>query len=267
MKRMAVYVGNDRVLLRTAAGYKLFADARDVSITPHLVLDGVYEHHTENVLRSLLRPGMRVLEIGANIGLFSVLMAHRVGPNGYVRSFECDPMLAQITRDNFEVNGLDAIGRVDERAVTDTTTTMRFFSTRRHRGGGTLVEGLEQLPGMNDERTEIEVRTTTIDAILDEEPRGFDFVKIDAEGAETAIFRGGRRLFADRSRALRVMTEFSPAFIVRAGDDPARYLDELYALGFTAQRVDERKRRLLAVSRDALVARPFSDIVLTRTGI
>lgn len=264
MRRSAVYVGNDRVLLRTAAGYKMYADARDVSITPHLILDGVYERHTESALRTLVKPGMRILEIGANIGLFTVLMAHRTGTRGFVRAFECDPMLAQIARDNLEINGLSEIGRIDERAVTNATATLRFFTARRHRGGGTLVEGLEQLPGLAEERGELEVQSTTVDAIVAEEAGAFDFVKIDAEGAETAIFRGGRSVFADRGRPLIVMTEFSPAFIAKSGDDPARHLAELESFGFSLRLIDERRRKLVPIDRDALLARPFSDLVLIR---
>jgi hypothetical protein len=100
VKRTAVYVGNDRVLLRTVNGYKMFVDARDVSIAPHLILDGAFEEYTDAVLRTIVRPGMHILEIGANVGVFTLLMAHRTGSKGSVLSFECDPELAQLVRDN-----------------------------------------------------------------------------------------------------------------------------------------------------------------------
>ncbi len=265
MKPNAVYVGNDRVLLRTVNGYKMFVDARDVSIAPHLIMDGAFEEYTDAVLRSIIKPGMHILEIGANCGVFSLLMAHRTGPTGSVLSFECDPELAQIVRDNLEINGLANIGTVDERAVSDKAGTLRFFSALHHRGNGTLVEGLEQIPRMSQERREIEVQSTTIDDILKERNGSFDLVKIDAEGAETAIFRGGTSLFADRGRPLQVVVEFAPAFISSAGDDPARYLDEWESNGFTIQRIDERKKKALPVTRDTLLATHISDILLTRS--
>ncbi len=265
MNKTAVYVGNDRVLLRTVNGYKMFVDARDVSIAPHLILDGAFEEYTDAVLRSILQPGMDILEIGANVGVFTLLMAHRTGPKGSVLSFECDPELAQIVRDNLEINGLSHIGTVDERAVSDTAATLRFFSAAHHRGNGTLVEGLEQIPRMALERREITVQSTTVDAILKERRRAFDLVKIDAEGAESAIFRGGSSLFADRSRPLRVIVEFAPEFIAKSGDDPCAYLDRWESSGFTIQRIDERKKKALPVTRDTLLATHISDILLTRT--
>lgn len=264
MKRSAVYVGGNRILLRTIDGYKMFVDARDVSIAPHLVLDGAFEEYTAAVLRSIVKPGMRILEIGANVGVFTLLMAHRTGSSGSVLSFECDPDLAQIVRDNLEINGLAHIGTVDERAVSDGTGTLRFFSAIHHRGNGTLIEGLEQIPRMALERQEIEVQSTTIDAIIKERGHSFDLVKIDAEGAESAIFRGGSTLFADRTRPLRVIVEFAPAFISKAGDDPSVYLDRFESDGFTIQRIDERKKKALPVTRETLLATPISDILLTR---
>lgn len=265
MKRTAVYVGNDRVLLRTANGYKMFVDARDVSIAPHLIVDGAFEEYTDAVLRSIIRPGMHILEIGANVGVFTLLMAHRTGSKGSVLSFECDPELAQIVRDNLEINGLAHIGKVDDRAVSDKVGTLRFFSASHHRGNGTLIEGLEQIPRMSLERREIEVQSTTIDEILKEQTHGFDLVKIDAEGAESAIFRGGSSLFADRAKPLRVIVEFAPAFISSSGDDPSNYLDRWESNGFTIQRIDERRKKALPVTRDTLLATHISDILLTRT--
>jgi len=265
VRSQAVYVGNDRVLLRTKSGYKMFVDSRDVSIAPHLILEGVYEEHTDAVLRRLVRPGMHVVEIGANVGLFTMLMCHRVGPAGSVYAFECDPVLAQIARDNLEINGFSRIGRIDERAVSDTEGPLAFRAAVRHRGGGTLVAGLQQIPELSEsERQTIGVQATTLDAFLAETGRRVDFMKIDAEGAESAILRGGAGLFAERSRALVVMMEFAPQFMREAGADPARTLENLREAGFTFARVDDRRRRVAPVDAAYLLAQPFSDIVMTR---
>jgi FkbM family methyltransferase len=265
MRFTSVNVGNDRILLRSRSGYKMFVDARDVSITPHLILDGVYEEHTDAALRALVKPGMNVLEIGANVGLFTMLMSHRVGRGGSVLSFECDPVLAQILRDNVEINGFAEICTVDERAVTDSEGVLSFYTAERHRGGGTLIEGLEQIPQLtSSERRRIDVRTTTIDAILADHPAGFDFVKVDAEGAEPAIVSGGQKLLADTSRPLVFMMEFSPKFVQKGGVDPRAQLSQLASYGFRFARVDERRRKVVSTTADELLGRDFSDVVMTR---
>ncbi len=265
MKHPPVYVGNDRVLLRTANGYKMFVDSRDVSIAPHLILEGVYEEHTDAAIKSLIRPGMHILEIGANVGLFTMLMCHRTGSRGSVLSFECDPTLARIAGDNIELNGFSHIGSIDERAVSDRPGRLSFYTAERHRGGGTLVEGLQQIPQLKtSERRHIDVEATTIDAILRDRPKGFDFVKVDAEGAESAIVQGGKSLLGDRDKPLMFMMEFAPKFVERAGSNPREHLAELLSFGFDLTRVDERKRKIVPATPEELLQREFSDIVLMR---
>lgn len=265
MKPVPVYVGGNRVLLKTANRYKMFVDSRDVSIAPHLILEGVYEEHTDAAIKALVKPEMKVLEIGANIGLFTLLMCHRVGARGSVLAFECDPVLAQIARDNIELNGFSGIGRVDERAVSDREGTLFFHTAERHRGGGTLLENLQQIPELRPaERRTIEVKATTIDAILAGHPGGFDFIKIDAEGAESHIINGGATLLGDRERPLTLMMEFAPRFVEAAGADPRAELERFAGWGFSFARIDDRKRKVVATTPDDLLQREFSDIVLTR---
>ncbi|HVS46398.1 MAG TPA: FkbM family methyltransferase [Verrucomicrobiae bacterium] len=266
MKQPPVYVGGNRVLLRTANRYKMFVDSRDVSIAPHLILDGVYEEHTDAAIKSLIKPGMKILEIGANVGVFTLLLCHRTGSRGSVLAFECDPALAQIARDNIEVNGFTHIGSIDERAVSDCPGTLSFYTAERHRGGGTLVEGLQQIPQLRSgERRQIEVQATTIDAMLNDRPEGFDFVKIDAEGAESAIIQGGKRLFANRGKPLFCMMEFAPRFFSGSGANPLEQLEELASFGFRFTRIDERKRKIVPTTAQELLAHEFSDIVMVRS--
>ena len=260
-----MYVGGNRVLLKTANRYKMFVDSRDVSIAPHLILEGVYEEHTDAAIKSLVKPGMKILEIGANVGLFTLLMCHRAGPGGSVLAFECDPILAQILRDNIELNGFSRVGAVDERAVSDREGTLFFHMAERHRGGGTLLENLQQIPELRPaERRTIEVKATTIDTILASHPDGFDFVKIDAEGAESQIVKGGTALFGDRGRPLTLMMEFAPRFVEVAGSSPREELERFAAWGFRFARIDERKRKVVDAAIDDLLNREFSDIVLSR---
>jgi hypothetical protein len=60
------------------------------------------------------------------------------------------------------------------------------------------------------------------------------------------------------------MMEFAPAFMREAGMDPSKQLDELRALGFSFSRIDDRRRKLVPTDAAALLAQPFSDIVMER---
>jgi FkbM family methyltransferase len=262
--RSAVYVGNNRVLLRAANRFKYYADANDIGITPHLIIDGVWEESVERVLTKRIVRGMHVFEVGANIGYFTVLLAHLVGPSGSVTAFEPDAALAQLTRDNIEINGFHQQAAVVEVAASDRIGTATFYTRDRHRGGGSLVGDLEQVPwNPYDVKAAIEVRTTTLDAYIAESGVVPDVVKIDAEGAESAILRGAEQLLATR-RPLVLQLEFAPDFVQAAGDDPAALLERLANYGFAMHRIDERSRRVVDAPRDALLASAFSELLLTR---
>lgn len=66
--RMAVYLGNSRAITRTIYGHKIYVDTRDHSLTPHLLVDGNWEDWITKVFRSVVRDGMKVVDVGANIG-------------------------------------------------------------------------------------------------------------------------------------------------------------------------------------------------------
>lgn len=243
----------------------MYVAADDVCISPHIILDGVWEEWTEATLRRVVKRGMRVLEIGANVGYFTLLIAHLTGRAGSVYAFECDPDLAQIAEDNAEINGFSPRVTIDRRAVGETPGSAQFRRAQRHRGGGTLVADLQQIPQLRQsEREALTVEVTTVDALLDQLGRAFDFVKIDAEGAETWILNGGTRLFADRNRPLTLMIEFCPGFLRDAGHDPAAELRRFAEWGFRMQRLDSRRRRAVACSPDALLAQEYSELLLTR---
>lgn len=260
----ATYVGGGRVLLKTRNGFKMYVDSRDVSIAPHLILDGVWEEWTEAVLRQLLAPGMTVLEAGANVGYFTLVMARAVGRTGSVHAFECDPELARLARDNIEINGLHDAAHIVEKAVGEQAGRVTFYRTDRHRGSGSLVAGLGQIPhNPTDSRTELQVEMTTLDAFLGDSPVHPDFIKLDAEGAEPAILRGASKLL-DSQRPLTIVMEFFPRFVRDAGGEPAAFLQLLQGKKFALNVIDERRRRAVPATMEALLQRESSELVLVR---
>ena len=260
----AVYVGNNRVLCRTRNGYKMFVDSRDVSLAPHIILEGVWEEATESVLRSLVTPGMTVIEVGSNVGFFSLILAHCVGKNGRFVGFEADPELAMIARDNVEINGFHHQATIIEAAAGASDGKISFFRADRHRGNGTVLSDLEQIPhNRTDTRQELEVDLIRLDSYCHQANVVPDLIKIDAEGAESAILAGAHSCMQSM-RPLTLVLEFAPRFVQTAGDDPTAFLDRLASAGFTLHVIDERKRTMRPTSHNELLGREFSEIVAVR---
>jgi hypothetical protein len=96
----SVAVGGGRLLVRTPWGSPLLARADDLTATPRLGVHGVYEPGILPSLERLLRSGDAAVDIGANVGLFTLRMAEVVGPSGRVVAVETDPDLHAVLIDN-----------------------------------------------------------------------------------------------------------------------------------------------------------------------
>ncbi len=186
------------LLLRTTHGYPLLTRADDLNITPHLVLEGEYEGNAIRFLQDVVKPGDRALDVGANIGLFTVALAHAVGPAGRVFAYECSPELCVLLKRNLVLNAVGEFCDIAQSAagMTAGTATLRFPASAP--GLGSLNE--REFPPLDDV-VEVEVPIERIDDRVDE--MGYlDFVKIDVEGHEVAVLNGMAGLFDRRAVGL-----------------------------------------------------------------
>jgi FkbM family methyltransferase len=236
--RHAVYCGDHRVLLRTAHGHKMFVDSRDHSVAPWLITDGVWEPWVVLAVLRQLRPGMRVVEVGANVGYFSILMGHAIGPAGRLTTFEANPAMADIVGANIRINLLHDRMTCVQKAASDTNGRLAFHRYTRMMGGSSLNDVSAIAAAMGDSIERLDVESVTLDAALDAAP--VDFLKIDAEGAELRILQGAQAMIA-RSPNLRIVLEYV------GGDYGAEILDLLRQHGFTARLIG-RLGRLQSLS-------------------
>jgi len=137
----------------------------------------------------LLRPGDTVLDIGANIGAYTVPMAGKVGERGAVHCFEPDPAIVRRLRVNCELNGYLKQTIINQVAMTDALGQRRFFrSVGSHSGWGSL----EQFDDLVI--SPIEVEAITLDEYVKTHAVGHvRLIKMDVEGHEMAVLRGARR--------------------------------------------------------------------------
>ena len=118
--RFAVYQGHNTALTRILNRFKMYVDTTDLSLAPHLMMEGHWEPWITELFTESVRPGMTVVDIGANFGYFTILAGTGVGPTGKVYAFEADPRNFEILRLNLEVNGLLQIVEAHQCAVLDT---------------------------------------------------------------------------------------------------------------------------------------------------
>jgi FkbM family methyltransferase len=163
--------------------------------------------------------GSVVLDVGANIGWYSLALARAVRAKIAIVAFEPDPLSFRLLTDNIRLNGCDAVRAVQVAASDAEETKTLYLYANKNRGRHSLLP-------INDEGT-VEVRTTSLDGFLEREaidPRKVAFVKIDVEGYEYHVLNGARRLL---DTAPLLLCEYSPGYMRRGGADPEPLLSLL----------------------------------------
>jgi FkbM family methyltransferase len=211
------------------------------------LLSGSYEPTTARVLEALVTPGSTVVDVGANIGYFTVLSALLTGPTGRVIAFEPEPRNHAVLTDNVASNGLRQV-TVVQAACADRVGTHELAINASETGWHRLVPVGEVGRGKR-----VIVEVTTVDTIIGEAP--VDVVKIDVEGHEGSVVAGMAQTLADNP-GITVILEHSPAQARLAGVDPIAPVTMLQKAGLRhTYVVREDKAVLERIDAEALRSR------------
>lgn len=199
--------------------FRIWVRRADPQVGLSIARDGCYEPHLTRQLRALLEPGAVFVDVGANIGFFTLLAAARVGPAGRVHAFEAREDNLALLRRSLDENGFTNVD-VHRCAVSDRPGDLAFFASGTWYSNGRIVgddeAGSERLP---------RVPALPLDQALADAPR-VDVIKMDIEGAEARALAGMRGLLRRHRPVL--LTEFSPDLLrVSSGVEPAAYLTAL----------------------------------------
>jgi len=206
---------------------------------------GPLEPGLTKYFRRILKPELVVVDVGANVGFYTLLAAKQLQGHGKIYSFEPTPRTYRILRDNVQINGLLELGMIElyQLAVTDRKGSAQLSVYDADCGHNTLF-------GDEQANRQIEVSTTSLDEIL-EDRQQVDIVKIDAEGAEPLVFRGMRGVI-QRNPAIRIVLEFAPSLLQRAGTRPLDFLREIESAGFDVRRIHDEHGDLLPATPEEL---------------
>jgi FkbM family methyltransferase len=190
------------------------------------------------LLRRLVRPGLHVIDVGANIGLYSLLLARLVERSGSVLAFEPEPNLFAILRENCLSN--DAANVVLFQCALGRANGLASF----HRS--VFNSGNNRLGRSSLGHDAVEVKIERFD---DLQPNSKpDFVKIDVQGHELAALAGMERALS-ASPSVRVLFEFSPAALRKAGTAPELLLEFFRERGFALYETEGARLKTLDDSR------------------
>jgi FkbM family methyltransferase len=222
-----VYLGGRVALCRALGRYKLYLSTLDDGFGANVLLDGYWEMWLTQFIARTVRPGGVAIDVGANYGYYSLLLADLVGPEGKVYAVEPNPDVAPLLRRSIALNGFAARTQVCEvaaGAVDGATATL--FAPEHEPKNAALAAAPPGGPGAMHQ-----VTIRTLDSLVTD-GRRIDFIKIDAEGGEEAIIEGMAGILRDQRPPM--VLEFNAARYA----DPATFLQRLIRIYGALRHVD-----------------------------
>jgi FkbM family methyltransferase len=185
----------------TLFGFRVAGTTRDL-IQRHLYVFGVWEPDATAAIQSFLQENSTVVDVGANVGYFSLLAAYAVGRLGAVHAVEALPSTVGLLRHNIALNGASNV-TVHPVAAGDEAGEIEIFKASDSVLGSSSTTSGEVSEGR--------VPCVTLDELL-REVDGADvrLLKVDVEGDEESVLRGATRLLGQMGPSSAALVELAP---------------------------------------------------------
>jgi FkbM family methyltransferase len=192
-----------------------------------MVFGGRYEEAERRFVELWLRPGMAVLDIGAHHGFYTLLASRKVGSTGSVVAFEPSPRERKRLLTHLRINRCKNV-RIESLALGDANGEADFFIVD---GRGTGLNSLRR-PSSDEPIDIVTVPVMTLDDYLRlTHSTAIDFIKMDVEGAELTVLKGGAALLARRPRPI-ILCEVEDARTKPWGYEAQEIIEFLLHLGY-----------------------------------
>lgn len=213
-------------------GHKMFLDSQD---SLRLSIKGVYEEHETDMVKKIINKGDTVIDIGANIGYYTLMFAKLVGNDGKVFAFEPELSNYNLIKKNVEINGYKNVV-IEHKAVSNKNEKIKLYLSEDNKGAHTLVK--------DKTKNFLEIDSVRLDDYFKEYEGKVDFIKMDIEGAEMEALKGMSLTLVKMSN-IKLMTEYNPYLLKKIGINPKEYLELLKKSGFKLYHLDKKQTKLI----------------------
>ena len=202
--------------------------ANTVRLFPYIL--GTYEWREIELVRRLVHTGDTALDIGANIGYYTLTLSEIVGPSGRVHSFEPDETNFAILRRNIALNALSNV-EAQRVALADFDGPSLLYRSQLNTGDYSLA------PRRGPQKVSVQVVCRRLDSIAGGIGGTPTFLKMDIQGLEPSVLAGATRCLDRWQPRPSMLLEFEPDSLVAAGHSPAGFLDWLTARNYLVGQV------------------------------
>ncbi|TXS92733.1 FkbM family methyltransferase [Parahaliea maris] len=217
----------------------------DLCISRQLLETGIWEPFETSLVQRFLEPGDVFVDVGANIGYFTVLAALCVGPAGRVFAVEPDPANLALLRENLQRNACADRVQLQAAALAAADGVARLHLSEDNLGD-------HQMFDTGGGRASVEVPLLDGGRWLGGQTRRVDMLKVDTQGYEYEVMSGLVPLLRTLPRMPRILIELTPLSLRQAGSSGRTLVELLASLGQPLWIVDHIEHRLVACSMEEL---------------
>lgn len=186
-----------------------------------------------SILKSHIKSGDQILDIGANIGFYTRILSDLVGEKGHVYSFEPDQLnFKRLQQNCAHLSNVN----LNNKAVNEESGVIKIYKS------ALLNVDHRTYPSDHYESVE-EISCVSMDEFFPDKQR-IDFIKIDIQGFETSAFRGMKRILAQNPQ-VKIISEFWPHGLQKAGENAENFLRIFWDAGMNVFFVNETDFELI----------------------
>ncbi|PLW67303.1 FkbM family methyltransferase [Pseudohalioglobus lutimaris] len=212
---------------------------QDRFVSKRLREAGIWEPYESALLLRMLGPGQVFVDVGANIGYFSLLAAHCVGSAGAVYAFEPDPANHELLVRSVGVNDYAHIVHAEQAGLSEQTGAASLYLSEDNLGD-------HQIFATHQEREAVPIRLLNGSRFLGPRIQRLDVVKIDTQGSEYGVVKGLMPLFTRLPQPPRVIIELTPLSLRQCGSSGRALIELLSELEQDMWIIDHVEHRLVS---------------------
>lgn len=223
---------------------KLFVHGdEDRFVSEQLRQKGIWEPYETALVLEFLEEGAVFVDVGANIGYFSIVAASRVGSRGKVLAFEPDPGNFALLKASCQLNGLKV--QAVEAGLSTSDSSARLYLSEDNMGDHQIFQG-------EGERDSVAITLLNGADFLGQQLDRLDLLKVDTQGSEFAVMEGLLPWLRALPVIPRIVIELTPYSLREAGASGRRLVELLAELEQDFWIIDHIAHQLVRVSVDEL---------------
>lgn len=209
--------------------YEMFIDLKDSGISKALFVYGTREKDQMSIVKSVISPGMKVLDIGANIGYYVIMESRLMGPSGRIIAYEPSTDNCALLKKNLDLNNLSGKVELNEAAVSNKSGTAKFYVSEKSN-----LHTLNPSSSAKHTDSRVEVKTADIYEIIGKN-KDIGFIRMDIEGHEVEVLKRMGKAITDFKVYPKVLFETHLSKYDAEKHDIRESLETLFSMGYTVR--------------------------------